>query len=211
MLLSFPELITKYEISNVTGVLHVGAHLAEEAQVYVDQLGDSTSVWWIEANPKVITTIEKKLKRFPTHRIIQALVYEEDGIPLEFNVTNYDGMSSSILEFGTHTKFSPDTVFVEKVVLPTRTIDSLVDEYKIVANFLNMDLQGAELLALKGAQTFLQDVDWVMTEINKDEVYVNCAKVEQLDEFLGLYNMERVETYWVPNQGWGDALYKRIR
>lgn len=211
MLLSFPELVDKHDIAQVTGVLHVGAHLAEEAQVYVDELGDSTSVWWIEANPRVLSTIEKKLERYPTHRLIHALVYEEDGIPLDFNVTNYDGMSSSILAFGTHPQFSPDTVFVEKITLPTRTIDSLVDEYNIVANFLNMDLQGAELLALKGAQAFLQNVDWVMTEINQDEVYVNCAKVDQLDEFLGLYDMERVETYWVPDQGWGDALYKRQR
>lgn len=211
MLMPFPQLVLKHKIQNVTGVLHVGAHLAEEAEVYSSVLGDDMSVWWVEANPRVYSTIEKRLTGYPTQRLIQALVYEEDGIVLDFNVTNHDGMSSSILEFGTHTTFSPDTVFVETITLPTRTIDSLVQEHNVVANFLNMDLQGAELLALKGAKSFLRNVDYVLTEINDREVYVNCAKVEELDAFLAFYNLERVETYWVPDQGWGDALYKRTR
>lgn len=208
MLMSLPDLVVAHGISDVTGVLHVGAHLAEEAQSYADEFGD-TKVWWIEANPRVAPAIESALAGFPSQSLIQALVYKEDGIDLEFNVTNYDGMSSSILDFGTHTQFSPDTVFVETITLPTRSLDSLVAEHGIVANVLNMDLQGAELFALSGAKKFLEGVDWVFTEVNNEEVYVGCAKVDQLDAFLLDYGMTRVETYWVPGQGWGDAMYRR--
>jgi FkbM family methyltransferase len=208
MLLSFHDMCVKHDIKEVTGVLHVGAHLAEEAQIYQDELGD-TPVWWIEANPKVFSLIEKKLENYPSQRLIQALVYAEDFVELDFNVTNYDGMSSSILEFGTHTQFSPDTKFVETIRLTTRSIDSLVEEHGIKANFLNMDLQGAELLALAGALEFLNGVDYVWTEVNNEEVYVDCAQVEDLDALLANYDLRRVETYWVPGQGWGDALYVR--
>ncbi len=211
MLMSFSELVSAYNIENVTGVLHLGAHLAEEAETYASVLGDDISVIWVEANPGVKEQIEAKLERFPTQRLISALIYDQDGLGIPFNVTNYDGMSSSVLQFGTHPEFSPDTVFVETITLPTRTVDSLVEEYNIVASFLSMDLQGAELLALKGAKVFLEHVEWVLTEVNRADVYLDCARVEELDAFLGSYNMERVETYWVPGQDWGDALYQKIR
>lgn len=203
MLMSFHDLAKKYEFT-ITGVLHVGAHLAEEAELYAAY---SVPVWWVEANPAVSSKIIQNIGRYPRQTLIQALVYEEDGVELDFNVTNYDGMSSSILEFGTHTSFSPDTVFVDTIKLRTTTIDSIVASHNINANFLNMDLQGAELHALKGAEKYLHEVDYVLSEVNKDQVYVGCAQVEELDEFLS--DFERVETYWVPGQGWGDALYIR--
>lgn len=204
MLMSLLALKQRYDM-HVTGVLHVGAHLAEEAATY-HELG-MTNVWWVEANEQVLAKIDAVLWNYTDQRLIHALVYSEDGVELEFNVTNYDGMSSSIFEFGTHPEFSPDTVFVDKLTMSTRTIDSLADEYDINANFLNMDLQGAELHALQGATDFLFDIDYVMTEVNCEEVYKGCAQVEQLDEFLEAYRFERMDTYWVPDQGWGDAFY----
>ena len=35
-----------------------------------------------------------------------------------------------------------------------------------------------------------------MTEVNRDEVYKDCAKVEQSDQFLDDYGFIRVETSW---------------
>lgn len=204
MLMSLPELVAKYAM-DITGVLHLGAHLAEEAPVYRG-LGIDTVVW-VEANPAVMPKLTEILAGYD-HVLIQALIYSEEDVELGFNVTNYDGMSSSILDFGTHPEFSPDTVFVDRIVAKTTTVDRLrVPASHRGLNFLNMDLQGAELHALKGATNFLAEVDYIMTEVNNAEVYVGCARIEQLDEHLA--DFDRVETYWVPGQGWGDALYIR--
>lgn len=202
--MSLPALVEKHAMK-IDGVLHVGAHLAEEAETY-DGLGVG-AVWWIEANPAVISQILENLKPYPAQSVVEALVYSVDGETLPFNVTNYDGMSSSILSFGTHPEFSPDTVFEKTLQLRTRTLDNIARHAGVHANFLNMDLQGAELHALQGATEFLDGVEYVMTEVNCKEVYIGCAKVEELDEFL--HDFERVETYWVGDQGWGDALYVR--
>lgn len=205
MLMSLPDLVANYEMS-ITGVLHCGAHLAEEAPIYA-ALG-AGSVWWVEGNPTVIPKLEPIIAAYPGQSLIEALLYDQDGETVGFNITNYDGMSSSVLEFGTHPQFSPDTVFVDRVELSTRSIDSLVAEHQVEANFLNMDLQGAEGRAVRGGRTFIDNqVDYIMTEVNKDEVYVDCAKVWELDEMLG--DFERVKTHWVGNQGWGDGLYIR--
>jgi hypothetical protein len=45
-----------------------------------------------------------------------------------------------------------------------------------------------------------------MTEVNNDEVYKNCVKVDELDKFLSDYGFERVETTW-DGGTWGDAFY----
>ena len=51
-------------------------------------------------------------------------------------------------------------------------------------------------------------LDYVISEVNRADVYKNCTRVEQLDELLGSYNLKRVETSW-DGSTWGDALYVR--
>ena len=90
----------------------------------------------------------------------------------------------------------------------------MYDEDKIpknFANFLNIDIQGAELLALKGMGELINYFDYLYLEVNRDYVYKNCALVDEIDEYLLKYNYVRVETSWT-NAQWGDALYmKRVK
>lgn len=196
-----PDLVAKYGM-DIRGVLHVGAHLVEERDQYEQcQVG---SVTWCEANPAVIPEIQATLAAYPNQRIVQALVYSQDGVELDFHVSNYQGMSSSILEWGTHPSFSPDTVWVEHLRLTTMTIDTLAELYDVKANMLVMDIQGAELHALQGATRFMEGVDYVLSEVNDTDVYLQCARVEQIDAALA--DFARVETHWVADQKWGDML-----
>jgi hypothetical protein len=88
-------------------------------------------------------------------------------------------------------------------------LKDILPKYQIEYNFLNLDIQGAELKALKGMEDYLNKVDYIYTEVNKDYVYKNCALVEELDEYLKKFNLFRVETYWCENLQWGDAFYIR--
>jgi FkbM family methyltransferase len=204
VLLDFRSLYAKYNL-DISGVLHVGAHTGEEAEIY-DSLG-IREVTWVEPNPDLIPQVHTNVDRFG-HNVIEALVTDKDGFAVEFNITNVNGMSSSVLEFGTHPEFSPEIHFEKKVVLESRTIDSLAIEYGFgFYNMLSMDIQGAELMALKGAKDFLNGIDVLMCEVNKKDVYIGCAKVWEIDGLLEDYGFWRVETYWVADQGWGDALF----
>ena len=73
-----------------------------------------------------------------------------------------------------------------------------------------MDVQGYELEVLKGAIKTLNQIDYVYCEVNRDEVYENNAYVEEIDEFLAEYGMERMETDWAGDI-WGDALYIKTK
>jgi len=78
--------------------------------------------------------------------------------------------------------------------------------YNIEFNFLNFDIQGAELKALKGMEEYLDNLDYLYTEVNKNYVYENCALVNELDEYLNKFGLVRVETNWTDYE-WGDAFY----
>ena len=78
-------------------------------------------------------------------------------------------------------------------------------------NFINIDVQGYELNVLKGAEKTLKNIDLIISEINKEEMYKDCAKVEDLDDYLSSHNFQRIATYWQQDGGtWGDGLYLKV-
>lgn len=201
MLISIRELSRIWGIKPI-GVLHVGAHLAEESFAYTKcKFGPVT---WVEAQPDLAEVLIARLDA-ASNTVIQAAVWDQDGIEMEFNVAS-NGESSSLLEFGTHSLSYPGIKFESVIKMRTKRLYNLLP-VSFVGDFLNLDIQGAELQALKGLGDKLSHFKWVYTEVNRKEVYKGCAQVTQIDEFLANYKFERVATRWVLGHGWGDALY----
>lgn len=204
MLIPYMDLKKKYKVYP-KGILHVGAHLGEEAPQYAK--AGVAKVVWIEANPELIPALSKALAKYP-HDILNACVSNRVGEKVKFNVTN-NGQSSSLLELHRHKKWVPDVWVDHTIEVETTTIDLLHEVHDFThLNFLNMDLQGAELLALQGAEKYLETVQWIYTEVNKNYLYKNCVLIGELDEFLLERGFERRATEWTPHE-WGDAFYMR--
>lgn len=72
-------------------------------------------------------------------------------------------------------------------------LDNIPDNF---ANVLNIDIQGAELLALKGISNLLNYFDYLYLEVNNNYLYKNCALVGEINEYLKSFNFRRVETSW---------------
>jgi len=70
-----------------------------------------------------------------------------------------------------------------------------------------MDVQGYEMKVLKGAIKTLESIKYVYCEINTVEMYEGCPLVEELDEFLGQYNLTRICTGLHGSGTWGDGFY----
>lgn len=210
MLIDFRKLFPKYGIQP-KGVLHVGANVGEEAPVY-DQLGIKNVVW-IEPNPEIFEKLVVKTAEY-NHRCYNVAAGDEDK-DMILHVSNNGGQSSSILELGTHKVTHPDVYFTDDITVPMVRIDSFFSRIKenlswsVIeeSDFLNMDIQGAELKALKGMGELLKQFKWAYLEVNKEELYKGCALVEDIDLYMLSFGFRRVETYWVGNTGWGDALY----
>ena len=189
---------------DITGALHIGAHDCEELSFY-SQLGlDSNSVVWLEAMEKKV--IEAKHRGIPN--VYNAVITDKDDEDVIFNVAN-NGQSSSVLEFGTHSTAHPHVVYIDKIPSKTVTINTFFERNTIDAtkcNFWNFDIQGAELMALKGATNYIQYAKAIYLEVNEKELYKKCGLIHEIDSFLEQYNFKRVITQMSVN-GWGDALY----
>ena len=73
-------------------------------------------------------------------------------------------------------------------------------------NLWNFDIQGAELMALKGAINSIKHAQILYLEVNEKELYKNCGLITEIDEFLSNFHFKRVVTN-MTKHGWGDALY----
>ena len=197
------------ELHNVRpkGILHVGAHKAEELEEYTsNQFANGGMIYWIEAIPSLAKELMDSLD--PTkNKVINAVVWNQNNVEMTFNISSKTA-SSSILDFGTHQDTYPDIKVVEKLKVFTSRLDSLFsegDHFEIII----FDIQGAELQAIEGAGDVLKNVKWIFTEVSKKQLYKESALVEDLDQLLDELGFERVFTIWESSLGWGDALYAR--
>jgi FkbM family methyltransferase len=205
MLIELSELYKKYHI-NPTGVIHCGGHFGQEAPAYH---AHGLKVIWIEAIRDVYKQLCRNVLKYTGTISINACVSDKDGDIVDFNISNNDGQSSSMLEFGTHTIEHPGIVFTEKTRLHTARVDTLLKDRKIQPHeydFVNLDIQGAELLALKGMD--LTHIRYVYIEVNERELYKGCPLLPEIDAYLKHFDLHRVETK-MTNWGWGDAFYIR--
>jgi len=210
MLISFPEMFRRHRIKS-KGALHLGANLGQEAQTY-RSLGIQRVVW-VEALPKVYEQLRRNVARFPDSIALLACISDKDGAIVDFNEASNEGQSSSLLEFGTHAKAHPDTTFIARHKMITQRVDTLFKEQGLEAwlptgSFLNIDLQGAELMALRGLGEVLTRFDYAYVEVNEEELYTGCPLVGDINAFMfekGFVGLESKMTKWK----WGDRLYGR--
>lgn len=205
MLISFEDVVKKYQL-DITGIIHIGAHMCEELKVYQTHTNlTNKEIIWIEANPKLV---RENLKQDNTIMIKNFICCDTDIGCSKLNISN-NFQSSSILELGKHKDYYTEVKYIDTVEVKNKRIDTMYKEENIpndFADFANIDIQGAELLALKGMGNLLNHFVCVYVEVNDDYVYKDCALVHEIDEYLKEYNFMRVETIWT-DANWGDAVY----
>ena len=198
------ELLAEHGIQ-ITGVLHIGAHECEEIDVYNYMNIPLRNVIWIDAlKDKVNSAVKRGIPN-----VYHSVISDKDDETVSFMRTNND-QSSSILEFGTHAKHYGWCVEVGRIQMKTTTIDTFMKRESIknpaLYNLWNFDIQGAELLALKGAEESIKSAKALYLEVNSEEVYKSCPLIGEIDDYLKIRGFKRVHTV-MTNEGWGDALY----
>ena len=205
MLISYEDIIKKYNL-NIKTILHVGAHIAEEKEAYFSN--GCEKVIWVEGNPELCQSLLQSLD-IKNNIVLQAVVSDYDDQEVDFMITN-NKQSSSILNLGLHKNLFPDIVMQSMSTVKTKTLKTLFLENNLnfkEIDFLNLDIQGAELLALQGIGEELTNLKAIFTEINTDYVYQECALITEIDQYLSNFGFERVETVMWSDHPWGDALY----
>lgn len=209
MLIPMSELKEKYGVSP-KGVLHVGAHIGEEADAYA--AAGVERVIWVEPHPDALPSLWKNVGTRAGHIVIPRAACETDGEKVKLYKTS-NICSSSLLPLKKHKEKHPDVGACGTVSVETVRIDSIFKTILFKPSdfeFLNMDIQGAELIALKGAHEYLKSCKWIYTEVNEEELYEGCVLTGYLEYFLNTYGFKLAEKrLFSATHGWGDALFVR--
>ena len=175
------ESLESFYIKKVEGVLHIGGHFGQEAARY-DNL--NARVIWIEALPDVHSVLKQNIARYEDQLSICALLGEENIDHIPFHVASNNYASSSIYQFGRELRFN-GLKMETSTTLKMQRLDHVITEKEASShNHWVIDVQGAELLVLKGAGSLLTYCQSLLVEVSTREVYAGAPKWEEIRDFL---------------------------
>lgn len=205
MIFSIPKV---NEMFPMKGVIHVGAFAGEELGQY-RSLGLTNTIMF---EPQKIL-YESLATRIMFDEKIYNVALGSEISTMEMYVSyrdggveNGSGASSSLLKPKVHLKEHPEVTFP---TTETVQVDILDNYYDPQYNFLSIDVQGYELEVLKGGTKTLENIDAMILEVNRDEVYEGCPLIEDINDFVAPLGFTMIETAW-QSKSWGDALYAKV-
>jgi FkbM family methyltransferase len=187
-------------------LVHVGAHLGQERHRY-DALG-YRDILWIEGAQEVHARlaeslaahqIERARQGLPAvlHRSACALLTDREGDQAVLREFSNDGMSSSIFASTQTLKQRWPELSETGRLQParTRTLDGLLAELAFdPVDVLVVDVQGAELLVLKGATHTLKHVKAVVSEVSTQALYEGGVLFDELRDYLDGHGFAAMST-----------------
>lgn len=165
-------------------LIHIGANEGQERRYYA---GLGLEVLWVEALPEAYARLCGNLAGMKGQEAVQALLTDEDGKEHEFKVASNQGASSSIYEFKEHGQVWPDIKFVRTEKLLSKRLDTLMAEIGLPEGHFDvalLDVQGAELVVLKGFGRHLASLRYVQCEAADFEAYAGACSLDELSQFM---------------------------
>ncbi|MCC6228122.1 MAG: FkbM family methyltransferase [Phycisphaerales bacterium] len=206
--LSLPEIMREYRLS-IRGVIHVGAHLGQEAGVY-RECGIGRQLW-IEPQPDIFARLCASLPESLLVKAVNVACGEAPGVATMHVLSGNEGKSNSLLEPKLHLQKWPEFQPGAKIDVAVKRLDDVIEEQGLRGedfNLICIDTQGFELPVLRGATRQLTKVDALVCEVSAVELYKGGTLVRDLDAFLCERGFLRVKTKWASGCS-GDALYVR--
>ena len=98
---------------------------------------------------------------------------------------NYGNKSSSLLKPELVNQRFDWIEFSRSIDVQCNTIDRFLIKNRLLRiDFIHMDVQGAELLVLKGAESKISDIASIWLEVSEEELYKNQVLKNDLEKFL---------------------------
>jgi FkbM family methyltransferase len=164
--------------------VHVGANTGQEAQLYAE---NNLNVLWIEPIPHVYKELVQNIAVYPAQRAHNALVTDTSGIAFNLNIADNGGQSSSIFDLAEHKEIWPEVKYEGTINLTSETVDDILSELQFAADGLVMDVQGAELLVLKGCKDHIQQFKYIKAEASDFNSYDGGTTVDEIELYLKEY------------------------
>ena len=197
--------ITEYITKPISGIIQIGAHHGNEYET-LKKLSDH--ILMFEPQKEVYKTLFNNLSSMPNLIIENKALGSSSGTMSMYTEQSNGGQSSSLLVPQLHCVQYPGIKFNGTEQVEVTTLNDYFLNKLFNYNLLTLDVQGYELEVLKGSTEILFNVEYILCEVNRAELYQGCPMVEEIDIFLTSYGFKREVTAW-DGYTWGDALYIR--
>lgn len=195
-------------------IFDVGAHCGETAKTYTSIFPQAT-IYSFEPFDESFTELVAVASN---HQLIKAycLAISDVAGSKKFYV-NQKSYTNSLLPRPRNLRryYPSNAETVREIEVETTTLDKFCQESSISKiNILKMDIQGGELLALKGATSLLSQgcIDLIYTEAMFIPHYENCVLFHELSDFLSKYKYSLYDLFLVAHGSngqlrYGDAIF----
>jgi len=207
MKLNFPDLCQHHNITP-RGIILIGAYDGKTLKHL--NLPNTVKTLLIDANPNAVERLQRNFADSPNIQVVQAAIANHNET-VTLHLTSMES-SSSILPPKQYSEIYPNIKEIQQLTLSSRTLDTLLEELNLSAsdfNILILDIQGAELLALEGANQLLNTLDAIYTTVHYQELFEGGALAEEVNQFLSDYQFDIVAEDTPYHPAWGEAFYVR--
>ena len=165
-------------------IFEVGSRDGDEAAYFATQFS-SGKIFAFECNPLTLPLCYEKEKSYLNIKIVPFAVSDTEG-KIPFYTTNNSGNPGSSSLFQMTGKYKPDLYKSQEIIeVSSTTLSSFMEQQKIKSvDIIWMDLQGAELKALKGLSDRLDDVHFIFIEVEFFEIYSGQPLWKDIKKFL---------------------------
>lgn len=185
------EITNQYLKSDINVILDIGARDLTES-IFLSENYPNAKVISFECNPQTLPICREKSKDYPNIELIDKAVNEYDGTckfypinPSKTKTTWEDGNPGASSLFIANDNYPFEKYVQDEIEVDCVRIDTILKERNIdKVDIIWMDLQGAELIALKSIGDILKNVSIICTETEMTPMYKNQALFKDIDFFL---------------------------
>jgi FkbM family methyltransferase len=177
----------------------------------------NSKIYAFECNPNTLDICKINIAPYSDRiTLIEGAVCDYDGnikfypINQQKTITTWkDGNPGASSIFKSNGQYTYETYVQDEIITQCHRLDSIMNKYGISnVDIIWMNLQGAELLALKGLGNHLQNVKYIYTEVSYKEMYSGQVMFNELNNFILSNEFSIINNLTL--QGWQeDVIYEK--
>jgi FkbM family methyltransferase len=178
----------------------------------------NSRVYAFECNPNTLDICRKNIEPYSDRiHLIEGAVCDYDGeitfypINQQKTITTWeDGNPGASSLFKSNGRYTYEMYVQDEIRTNCHRLDTVMENNNIPSvDIIWMDLQGAELLALRGLGDKLNDVKYIHTEMTYTPMYEGQVLFDELHKYIVSYGFEVKNR--LQYRGWQeDAIYAKI-
>jgi FkbM family methyltransferase len=207
------EFASRIPKDTITTLFELGCESGQDTLLLRDRYRNA-AIYAFECNPDMLPITRTALANQPRITLIENAVWDEDG-PLPFypvtaasqngiRISNPGASSCFRARSDYHQSYEQREAMVQAIRLDRFAHERGIDKIDLIC----MDLQGAELRALRGLGRLIRSVQYIISEIERKPIYDGQDLLPDVHNYLSPYGFTQVaEVYRDP--WFSDYLYER--